>query len=275
MKRIILKTHLFFRAFSLIFLVNFFIISCQNEKSEFDRFEQLFNGELNIIDLTHTLNNTSPYWPNEKGNPFKYDTIIAHKSRSPMMGAYSTPEHFGTHLDAPIHGGDNLKSVEQLTAKDMFGPAVVIDISKQSEINPDYTLSITDILDWEAVNGKLPKGVIVLLYTGWSEKWTDYEAYKNEDKDSKMHFPGFSVDAAQFLIDERDIRGIGIDNMSVDAAQAKGFPVHGIINGSGKYQLENVANLRLLPPTGTFLIVAPIKIQDGSGGQVRLFAVVP
>ncbi len=251
------------------------LVSCKQGISREDRLEQLFHGELEIIDLTHSLNNTSPYWPNEKGSPFKYDTIFAHKSGAPGMGAYSTPEHQGTHLDAPIHGGDNLKSVDQLTTKDLFGPAIVIDISKQSEANPDYTLSKRDILDWEAKYGILPKGVIVLLYTGWSKKWADYNAYKNEDTDGKMHFPGFSKEAAQFMIDDRDIRGVGIDNMSVDAAQAQGFPVHGVINGSGKYQLENVANVHLLPPVGTYLIVAPIKIQGGSGGQVRLFAILP
>jgi len=275
MKTIIPKTQLAYRTVNLIVLVSFFIIGCQNEKSELDRLEQLFSGDLKIIDLTHTLNNTSPYWPNAKGSPFKYDTLFAHQSGSPGMGAYTTPEHHGTHIDAPIHGGDGLKSVERLTSEDLFGPAIVIDISKQSGMNPDYTLSKSDILDWEAIHGKLPKGAIVLLYTGWSKKWTDYEAYKNEDENGKMHFPGFSEDAAHFMVDSRDIRGIGIDNMSVDAAQAKGSPVHSIVNGSGKYQLENVANLHLLPPTETLLIVAPIKIQGGSGGQVRLFAVVP
>jgi len=264
-----------FKPFISVVLVSILLVGCKKELTQNDRLEQLFNGELQIIDLTHTLNNSSPYWPNDAGSPFKYDTIFAHKSGAPGMGAYSTPEHQGTHLDAPIHGGDNLKSVEQLSSADLFGPAIVIDISKQSEANPDYTLSKTDILDWEAEYGILPKGVIVLLYTGWSKKWDDYEAYKNEDAAGKMHFPGFSDEAAQFMIDKRDIRGIGIDNMSVDAAQAKGFPVHSIVNGSGKYQLENVANLHLLPPRGTFLIVAPIKIQGGSGGQVRLYAIVP
>lgn len=264
--------------FNLVFLmviICFSCIGCQQKQTESNELEQLFNGEFNIIDLTHTLDNTSPYWPNDTGNPFKYDTLSAHKSGAPKMGAYYTPEHQGTHIDAPIHGGDNLKSVDQLTAKEMFGPAVVIDISEQSAANPDYTLSKKDILDWEAKHGKLANGIIVLLHTGWSKKWTEYKAYKNEDENDEMHFPGFSGEAAQFMIDQRDIRGIGIDNMSVDAAQAKDFPVHNIVNGSGKYQLENVANLHLLPPKGIFLIVAPIKLQSGSGGQVRLFAIVP
>jgi kynurenine formamidase len=268
------RVNFFFKAIILLILPCFFMLSCKNEQTT-DRLEQLFNGEINIIDLTHVLNNTSPYWPNEKGNPFMYDTIFAHKSGAPVMGAYNTPEHYGTHLDAPIHGGDSLKSVGQLTTDDLFGPAIVIDISKQCEANPDYTLSKADILNWEAIYGKLSKGVIVLLYTGWSKKWDNYEAYKNEDTRGEMHFPGYSIEAAQFMVEERDIKGIGIDNMSVDAAQADGFPVHGIVNGSGKFQLENVSNLHLLPPKGVLLIVAPIKIQGGSGGQVRLFAVIP
>ena len=268
MVKTIINKGLFVLLFSILFS------SCKQEAPSKDTLQQLIDGELQIIDLTHVLNNTSPYWPNDKGNPFVYDTIFARKSGAPGMGAYSTPEHFGTHIDAPIHGGDNLKSVEQLSATDLFGPAVVIDISEQSETNPDYILSKSDILKWETVNGVLPKGVIVLLYTGWSKKWNDYKAYKNEDSNGKMHFPGFSKEAAQFLIDERDIKGIGIDNMSVDAAQAKGLPVHSVVNGSGKYQLENVANLHLLPPKGIFLIVAPVKIQGGSGGQVRLYAVL-
>ena len=90
-----------------------------------------------------------------------------------------------------------------------------------------------------------------------------------------MHFPGFSPEAARFLVEERDIRGIGIDDFSVDPAAADGFPVHGIVNGAGKYHLENVADLERLPAVGAFLIVAPIKIEGGSGGQVRIFAILP
>ncbi len=191
------------------------------------------------------------------------------------MAAYSTPEHHGTHLDAPIHGADGQPSVDQLTAADLFGPAAVIDVSAKCEADPDYALSRQDVLDWEAEHGRLSPGAIVVMYTGWSTKWSNYDAYKNEDEAGRMHFPGFSSEAAQFLIDEREIRGIGIDDMSVDPAAAEGFPVHGIVNGSGKYHLENVANVHLLPATGAYLIVAPVKIEGGSGGQVRIFAAVP
>lgn len=193
----------------------------------------------------------SPYWPNDTGTPYSYDTLIAQESGAPMMGAYHIPEHFGTHLDAPIHGGDNLPSVDQLSAQELFGPVAKIDISSQSEANADYQLSKGDLLKWENDHGRLKEGVIVLLYTGWCKKWDDYEAYKNEDAEGQMHFPGFSEEAAHFLIKERNIRGIGIDNLSIDPANAEGFPVHRIVNGSGKFHLENVANLDQVPAAGS------------------------
>jgi len=230
---------------------------------------------MEVIDLTYTVGKTSPYWPGKRGNPFVYDTLFAHKSGAPAMGSYFVPEHFGTHLDAPIHSADSMKSVDQLTSSELFGPAAVIDVSAICSSDPDYRLKKVDILAWEKLYGKLPKGAIILMYTGWSKKWPDYNAYINEDDNGQMHFPGFSPEAAQFLINERNINGIGIDNLSVDAAIANGFPVHGIVNGAGKIQLENVANMHLLPPSGAYLILAPIKLEGGSGGQVRIFAVIP
>ncbi len=178
-------------------------------------------------------------------------------------------------MDAPIHSADGQATVDQLKAADLFGPAAVIDVSAKCETDNDYLLSKADLLEWEEKNGRLPSGAIVLMYTGWSKKWTDYEAYKNQDEEGRMHFPGFSAEAANFLVMERNIRGIGIDNFSIDYGLSRDFAVHKIFNGAGKYHLENVANVHLLPATGAFLIVAPIKIDGGSGGQVRIFAVVP
>ena len=121
----------------------------------------------------------------------------------------------------------------------------------------------------------MTEDAIVLMYTGWSQKWPDYDAYKNQDEDGRMHFPGFSQEAAKFLVEQREINGIRIDNLSVDAAAARGLSAHSTVNGAGKFHLKNVANVHLLPPSGAYLIVAPIKIEGGSGGQVRIFAVVP
>lgn len=257
-------------------LLGVIISSCApKEKENGDRFEELFRGEINVVDLTHPLSESSPYWPDSAGNPFNYDTILTQPSGAPGMGKYNTPEHYGTHMDAPIHTADGKASVDTLTPTDLFGPAVVIDISEKCASDADYTLSVDDINQWENQNGPIPNRAIVLLFTGWSKKWSDYNAYKNEDKHGQMHFPGYSVTVAKFLVEERNILGIGIDTFSVDAAVAAGFPVHTIVNGAGKFQLENVANLDQLPATGAYLINAPIKIEGGSGGQVRIFAVVP
>lgn len=236
--------------------------------------EKLFTGELQVVDMTHTLSQAAPYWPDPSGNPFHYDTLVKQPSGAPAMGKYHIPEHFGTHLDAPIHSSDNLASVDKLTANELFGPAVVIDAREQSAKNADYLLTKQDLLNWEKMYGSIPARAIVLMLTGWGKKWNDYRTYKNEDANGKMHFPGFSTEAALFLTKERNILGIGIDTFSVDAAAADGFPVHEIVNGAGKFHLENVAHLHELTPAGASLIVAPIKLEGGSGGQVRIFGVL-
>ena len=240
-----------------------------------DALARLVAGELEVVDLTHALSSATPYWPSPEGNPFKHDTLRAHPDGSPSMAAYSTPEHHGTHLDAPVHSAEGQPSVDQLTPADLFGPAAVIDISAQSAADPDYSVTVADVEAWEAEHGLIPSGAIVLLYTGWGEKYSDPVAYPNLDDEGRLHFPGFSAEVGELLVSGRDIRGIGIDNLSIDPGVGPGFPVHGIVNGAGKFHLENVANLDRLPPVGSYLIVAPIKIEGGSGGQVRIFAVLP
>jgi kynurenine formamidase len=110
------------------------------------------------------------------------------------------------------------------------------------------------------------------MYTGWDTRWNDFPRYKNADKEGVLHFPGFSREAAKLLVEERNVNGLGIDALSVDHGQSNDFPVHLISHAKGKYHLENVANLGSMPPSGAFLIVAPIKIENGSGGPVRLLA---
>lgn len=242
---------------------------------ELDRFEQLFAGELTVLDLSHAISSGNPVWGANSESPFHYEVIAAHESGLPIMGSYRTAEHYGTHLDAPIHGSDGLATVDEIETRKLFGPAVVLDITEKALRDPDYALSVEDIEAWEMAHGRIPSGAIVLLNTGWSQKWDDHEAYLNRDANGRLHFPGYSEEAAKFLVRERAIKGIGIDNMSVDPGASAGFPVHNAVNGSGGFHLENVANVHLLPPTGVYLIVAPIKIERGSGGQVRLFAVLP
>jgi kynurenine formamidase len=175
--------------------------------------EQLFAGEVEVLDLTHALSAGGSFWSSWNSNPFTHDTLAAHPDGSPSMAAYSTPEHNGTHLDAPVHFAAGGRSVDQLTSDDLWGPAVVIDISNRAGANPDALLNVEDIEAWEVEHGPMPDRAIVLLNTGWATKWNDLEAYQNRDADGQMHFPGYSDVAARFLVEQRNIRGIGIDNL--------------------------------------------------------------
>lgn len=235
----------------------------------------LFADDIDVVDLTHAVSADAPFWPGPAASPFVHDTLSAHDDGAPRMAAYAVPEHFGTHFDAPVHGGMGLSSVDQVPITELFGPAVVVDVSDQAAANPDYAASRADVEAWEADHGPIPSGAIVLLRSGWAQRWTQGDAYYGPDQDGRLHFPGFAPEAADFLVTERDIAGIGVDTGSVDPGNAAGFPVHGIVNGSGRFHLENLADLSALPESGAYLIVAPIKIEGGSGGQVRVFAVIP
>lgn len=235
----------------------------------------LFADDVTVLDLTHAVSARSPFWPGPSASPFTHDTLVAHDDGAPRMAAYRVPEHFGTHFDAPVHGAMGLASVDEVAVRELLGPVVVVDVAAQAAADPDYAVSTDDIRSWEARHGPVPPGSIVLMRSGWASRWGLGDAYYNQDADGRLHFPGFSEEAARYLVEERDIAGIGVDTGSVDPGVADGFPAHAVVNGSGRYHLENLASLEAIPEAGASLIVAPIKIEGGSGGQVRVFAVVP
>jgi kynurenine formamidase len=235
----------------------------------------LFDDRVTVVDLTHAVSAQAPYWPGPDRSPFTHDTLRAHPDGAPAMAAYAVPEHFGTHLDAPVHSAAGGRSVDRLDPARLFGPAVVVDVTGAVAADADYAVTADDLRDWETAHGIIPDGAIVLARTGWASRWEDGDAYYARDAEGTLHFPGFAEGAARFLVDERDVAGIGIDSGSVDPGNARGFPVHGLVNGSGAFHLENVADMSGLPEAGAYLVVAPVKIEGGSGGQVRVFAVIP
>jgi kynurenine formamidase len=149
----------------------------------------------------------------------------------------------------------------------------VIDVQGESAKNADYLVDAAHVEAWEKRNGRIPAGAIVLLRTGWPSRWPDVKKYRNQDALGKMHFPGFSVEAVKLLLD-RKISGLGCDTLSVDYGASSDYPVHHLWLGAGVYNLENLRDLSGLPETGAFLIVAPIKLEGGSGGPVRVFALL-
>jgi kynurenine formamidase len=231
-------------------------------------------GKARIIDLTHALNEKNAYWPGPGYEPFHLTTIATIEKDGVLSKAFSMPEHLGTHIDAPNHFETGQPDLSMITPDQFFAPGVVIDISPRAEVDADTTLTLRDIRDWEAKHGRIPDGAVVLLRTGWGRFWDNYSRYKNQDAMGKLHFPSYSGEAAKFLVHDRKAKGLGIDNLSIDSGISKDFAVHHIVNKAGRYGLENVAKLEKLPARGFFLIVAPIRIEAGSGGPTRILAIL-
>jgi kynurenine formamidase len=240
-----------------------------------DRFQKLFSGKAKLLDLTYPINKDNAYWPGGSYFPFTFKNLATYDKDGVYSNSFSMPEHLGTHMDAPNHFVKGQSSLDQIPLTQLFGPAVVVDTRQKVNNSPDYQLNIQDIKEWEKAYGPIPAGAIILMHTGWGKRWSDFSSYQNRDAQGNLHFPGYSPEVAQFLIKERDIYGIGIDTLSVDYGLSKGFKVHHICHGAGKYHLENVANLDKMPNEGAYLILAPIKIQGGSGGPTRIYAVLP
>lgn len=235
----------------------------------------LCSGKLKTVDLTYPLNAKSAYWPGENYKPFELTTIATLERDGVLSKAFSMPEHLGTHIDAPNHFERGQPSVDQIAVKDLFAPGVVIDISALAMADADARLNVEHIVAWEKAHGRIPHGAVVLLHTGWERFWGQPARYQNRDVQGRLHFPGYSAEAATFLLKERQVRGLGIDTLSIDRGLSRDFRVHHLVNGAGRYGLENVAHLDKLPPRDFYLVIAPIKIETGSGGPTRILAILP
>jgi kynurenine formamidase len=242
-------------------------------------------GRIEVIDLTHTLTPEFPtiVMPPELGQcaPFRMEEVSRYDERGPAWywNNISMGEHTGTHFDAPIHwiSGKDLpsSSVDTIPAADFIAAAAVIDISAQSAANPDYELTVADVEGWESRHGRIPPRSWVLLRTDWSKR--SGRDYVNMREDGQ-HSPGPCPEVVRFLVEERDVLGFGTETIGTDAGQAFHFnppyPAHYYMHGKGRYGLQCLANLDLLPPTGAVILAAPLKIRKGSGSPLRVLALV-
>ncbi len=232
-----------------------------------------------VVDLSYSFGPDTIYWPTAES--FTLQRVSY--GRTPQGYWYAAnnlcmAEHGGTHVDAPIHFAEGGRTTEALPLSSCIGPAVLVDVRAQAAANRDYRLSRADIEAWEDQHGRLPAGAIVLMWSGWGAYWGDKLRYLGTDKQgdvTNLHFPGFSKEAAEFLIQQRDIAAVGVDTASMDYGQSTDFIVHQIINGANKPGFENVANLDRLPAKGATLIALPMKIAGGSGGPARIVALLP
>lgn len=233
------------------------------------------------IDLTHAFNAETIYWPTEKG--FVLEREFA--GRNPRGYYYAanrivTAEHGGTHLDAPRHFAEGARTADQIDVARLVGPAVVVDVTRQCAADPIYEVGPSDLVAWERSHGRQLVDVIVLLRTGWGAKWPDREAYlgtaaTGPEAVARLRFPGLAPAAAQWLVDHRRIRAIGIDTASIDHGPSTHFGAHVALCTAEVPVFENVADLAALPATGAFVAALPMKIAGGSGGPLRIVARLP
>lgn len=232
-----------------------------------------------LMDLTYAFDEETIYWPTNKHfQREKTDWGVTAAGYWYASANFSASEHGGTHIDAPIHFGEGRSTVDQIPVERLIGPAVVIDVSAQCSRNPDYELTVEDLVTWESRHGPIPENSLVLILSGWGQRWPDRRRYLGSDTPDNpqtLHFPGISREAAEFLVSRRTVRGVGIDTASIDPGRSRDFPAHRVLNGADVYALENVAALDRLPSRGATVFALPIKIRGGTGGPVRIIAVVP
>ena len=221
-----------------------------------------------IVDLTHVLHEQMPFWPGT--GTFDIERL-ADYGVGYRMHRFSMWENNGTHIDAPAHFIEGGSSVNEMDLNDLVLPVAVIDAREQAAQDPDYRLSVEDVLAWEQRNGSVLPGSLAVMNTGWHKKFSNPEAYVNQDEDGVLHFPGFSAAAAELLV-ERGVAGIGIDTLSLDPGNDPGFPVHKVILGAGRFQVENMDNLDALPATGAVAVIGVLPVKGASQAPARIFA---
>jgi kynurenine formamidase len=227
----------------------------------------------NIVDLTHTLTSEFPFIPVKKLTyPFELIPMATLKNNGVEANSWKIHEHLGTHIDAPNHFIENQKSVDLLELKDLIVPVVVIDIEQKATLNHDAELTIEDIMTFEKTYGKIPDHACVMMYSGWAKRLAD-PSFVGLDTNQVKHYPGFANDAVAFLLENRNIAGIGVDVLSFDPGTDENYTAHKTLFAAGKWGVECVANLEKIPKTGATIIVGAPKVGKATGGFTRIIAV--
>jgi kynurenine formamidase len=233
-----------------------------------------------LVDLSHPYDAQTIYWPTAE--EFKLNKVaegVTPQGYYYAANTFSTAEHGGTHIDAPVHFAEGHHTVDQIPLEQLIGQGVVVDVTAQCATNADYQINVADFERWEREHGELPRGAIVLLRTGYGKLWPDRKKYLGTDERgeaavAKLHFPGLAPDAARWLASNRSIKAVGLDTASIDYGQSTQFESHRALFDKNIPALENLAPLDALPASGFHVVALPMKIGGGSGGPVRAVAFV-
>jgi kynurenine formamidase len=222
------------------------------------------------IDLTHIM---SAEFPTFFGVPgIEMEKKFDLKKDGFNLYWWRLIEHAGTHLDAPIHFSESGATVEKIAADTLVAPLAVIDVAAKAAQNPDYLLSREDLANWERKYRRLPDNCCVAMQSGWAQHVGDAAKFTGKDSSGVFHFPGVSPEAAEWLMKERKVVGLAVDTLSLDHGPSKDFKVHRAWLPSGRWGLENVANLDKVPAAGATLVVGVAKVKGATGAPARLIA---
>jgi len=223
-----------------------------------------------LLDLTQTLTPASPVYP---GFPsFAIEPFMSHEVHGVAIEKITLADHSGTHLDAPYHCSPTGMVVERMPAESFIVPAIVVDIAEKARKDHAALVEPDDLLAWERQHGRVPKGAAVLMRSGWGERYADATAYVNADASGTAQFPGFGLEAVQWLLAERDVAGLGVDTLSLDHGPSPNFAVHYAFLPTQRWGLECLANLEQLPPSGATLFIGAPKLGGASGAPARVLA---
>ncbi|MEW5976655.1 MAG: cyclase family protein [Acidobacteriota bacterium] len=238
-----------------------------------------FTGKL--VDLTHAFDRDTIYWPTEEDFRLeKRAEGITSKGYYYAANKLCTAEHGGTHIDAPVHFHEGGHTTEKIPLERLIGAGALVDVSARCEADPDYQVQVQDLLTWEKKHHTRLDDHIVLLKTGFAKRWPDRERYlgtarRGEAAVSQLRFPGLHPEAAKWLAGSRSIRAVGLDTASIDYGKSSDFKSHIILFEKNIPALENLANLDGLPEIGFTVVALPMKIRGGTGGPLRIVAIIP
>lgn len=230
-----------------------------------------------IVNLSHPLHPAIPQWPGDP--PVEFQQVAVWDTDGYFLRRFAMGEHSGTHANAPAAFHPGGVGIDAYPPDALVTPAVVIDAREAASADPDYTLAVTDLMAWERRYGRIPAGSVVLLFTGWQDKWDSPADYLGLTatgvEPASRHFPGFGIAAARWLLAGRDVAGIGVDTAGVDGGRDDSFAVNRLLLAQPRIVLENLGNLHQLPPAGVTLVIGVLPLTGSSGSPASVLAFLP
>jgi kynurenine formamidase len=235
---------------------------------------ELKSGAYQWVDLSYEVSPQTPHY--EGFNDLQIKDVLTFAEHKVCSREYNMVSQYGTHIDPPFHFVEGARSLEKITVQEMLCPLCVVDASAKVAANPDYALSDQDLMDWEKAHGQIPDRAFVVMRTDWYKR--EGAAFLNKDAQGDCHYPGWGLDALQFLCEKRQITAIGHELPDTDPAITTKTALWAgelYFLKQDKYQIELLRKLDRVPPTGALICAGFPAIKDAPGFTARCFAICP